>query len=314
MSAANDRLSGPDDSLAARKEEVTGLLAALSAYVIWGLSSIYWAQLSHVNPFEIVSHRAIWTAVLMLPVLWMTGRIPGMMQAFRQPRLVLLMLLAAALVQGNWGIFVWSVGHGHAQDASLGYFVLPLFSVALSTIILRENLRPGQWLAVGLIIIAVGQEIISLGRLPWVTISLAMLFAGYGLLRKQAPVDAMTGLTMETLLGFPLFFGLMVFWEFDGSAALFNVDLATDLLLIGAGPVTASALWLYIEGAKRLPLSRISMLFYLNPVIQFLIAVFLFQEDLPPARVATFGLIWLALAVYGLEGWRHRQRRKAAHA
>jgi chloramphenicol-sensitive protein RarD len=227
---------------------------------------------------------------------------------WRTPRVLGAFVLSAVLLAANWCTYVWAVQNGHVLDASLGYFILPLVNVALGFMFLHERPRPGQWLAVSVAAAGVLWLTVQAGHLPWVALVLAVTFGFYGLLRKVGALGALEGLTLETLVLSPVAAGCLLWWGWNGQGALVQADTATIGWLLLAGPLTAIPLLLFAAGARRVSMSTMGVLQYISPTLQLLIGVWLFGEAFEPMRAVGFGLIWAALAVYGLEGWWHSRQ------
>ncbi|MGB5208272.1 MAG: EamA family transporter RarD, partial [Azonexus sp.] len=218
--------------------------------------------------------------------------------------------LAALLVGSNWLMFLWAVANQQVVASSLGYFLTPLVNVLLGLVVLKERLNRLEWVAVGLAVAAIANEVIALGSLPWVSLFLAATFGTYGLVRKQVPVDALTGLWLETLAMLPVC-GLYALWMAQGGHMVFALqDTSTAILLIGAGIITALPLMAFAAATQRLDLATVGMLMYINPTMQFVTAIWLFGEPLQPARLVSFALIWIGLFVFSWSMWeKYRDRR-----
>jgi chloramphenicol-sensitive protein RarD len=294
-----------DVRLAMRK----GVLYALSSYILWGFLPIYMKWLADAVPLEILSHRVIWSLVLLATALTMGRNWGWLVDVLRNPRVLLTFALTALLLSINWLTYIWSVVNNHIVDGTLGYFMNPLVNVLLGVIFLRERLRHGQLLAIGVAAMGVGYMAMNAGVLPWVGLTLAFSFSGYALLRKVAPLNSLHGLTLETLLLSIPGLGYLVYLEASGGGGFIHHGWQISLLLLGAGAITAAPLLLFAAGARRIPLSTLGILQYTSPTIQFLIAVYLFGEAFTPVRVVGFGLIWTSLLIYVLEGLFEQQRR-----
>lgn len=281
-----------------------GVLAGASAYLIWGLVPVFFKQIAEVPADEIIAHRVVWAMVLMTALIGFGRGFADARRIARVPRQLARIALASALVISNWLIFVWGVNNGHILDTSLGYFVLPLFNVALGVLLLKERLRPLQWLAVLLAAIGVAVEAARIGGLPWISLLLAVTFGIYGLLRKQLPLDAASGLFLETVCMTPL----ALAWLALNGASHFGSEpwllAERDLMLIATGAVTAVPLLMFAVAARRLPLHLLGFLQYLAPSITFLLAVFVYGEPLDPSRTLAFATIWSGLAVYSVDLFR----------
>ena len=284
------------------------ILYATLAYVAWGLFPLYFRQLQAVPALEVIAHRTLWSMVFVAVLLVARRQLGWMAPLMRQPRLVAAFALSALLLSTNWLIYVWAVNNGHVVDASLGYFILPLANVAMGYVFLHERPRRGQWLAVALAAAGVLWLTWQAGRLPWIALALALTFGFYGLLRKTAVLGALEGLALETALLAPLALAALAFWGWQGSAAWLRADTGELLWLLAAGPITAVPLLLFAAGARRIPLSTMGLLQYISPTLQLLCGVWLFGEQLQPARLAGFVLIWAALVLFAVEGaWQRRR-------
>lgn len=285
-----------------------GYALGLTAYVIWGLFPIYFKLLERIPALEIITHRAIWSALFgaLLLLVW---KHPGWWRELREnPKRIAVLTASGLLIASNWLVYVWAVNNGHMIEASLGYYINPLINVLLGLVILRERLRPLQWVAVGLAALGVAQQLWQLGSLPWVSLVLALTFGFYGLIRKQAPVAALPGLVVETWILLPLALGWLLLFA-DGPST--HADFWTTreaLWLIAAGPVTLVPLVCFNAAARHLPYATLGFLQYLAPTLVLLQAVFLFGEHLDSTRLVSFGCIWLALVVYSVDIWYRLSR------
>lgn len=272
-----------------------GVLAALAAYILWGLVPIYFKQLAGVPAGEIIAHRVLWSLLLMLMLLGVLGRLGATWTAACNLRTLGRAALAAALVMTNWLTFVWAVNADRILETSLGYFITPLVSIVLGVLVLHERLRSRQWAAVLLAVAGVAIEGWRIGGLPWVSLVLAASFGSYGLLRKQLPVDAAGGLLLETACATP-FALLYLLWL--GNAGNFGNTSPTDILLVASGAVTAIPLLLFAIGARRLPLATMGFLQYVAPSISFGVAILFYGEPMNNARLLAFAAIWSGLVLY----------------
>ena len=288
-----------------------GIVYATWAYIAWGLFPLYFRQVADVPALEVVVHRTLWALVVVLSLLALRRQWGWLGVVIRQPRVLGAFALSAVLLSGNWLTYVWAVQNQHVVDASLGYFILPLVNVALGCVFLRERPRPGQWLAVAVAAAGVLWLAVQGGRLPWIALVLALTFGFYGLLRKVAVLGALEGLTLETLMLAPVAAIVLGWWTWHGQGALAHADVATLGWLVLAGPLTAAPLLLFAAGARRIPMATLGILQYISPTLQFALGVWVFNEAFEPGRVVGFVLIWTALLIYSVEGWRVRQRSVA---
>lgn len=283
-------------------EHRTGLWLGVSAYVLWGLLPIYLKLLTGVPAGEVLAHRILWSLVLLIGIVLIWRRGPGIWRAARGRTLGLL-ALSSALILVNWFVLIWAVLNGHVLEAALGYFINPLVNVALGVLVLHERVSAVQKAAVGVAAAGVLLLAVSGGGTIWISLTLAVSFALYGLVRKVVDIDALGGLTVETLLLAPLALLLLAGAAGDGGAA-WGRDGHTDLLLVLAGPATALPLLLFAAAARRMPYSTLGLLQYIAPSMSFLEAVLLFGEPVGPVHVATFALIWSGCALYAWDGLR----------
>lgn len=289
-----------------------GVIYALCAYTLWGLAPIYFKTIAAVPAAEILTHRMIWSCALLL-VLTLLGRQWHKVQAvLRQPKVLLTLAFTSITVGGNWLLFIWAINNGHMLDASLGYYINPLFNVLLGMLFLSEKLRRLQWWAVGLAAIGVAIQIIAFGSLPWIALVLASSFAIYGLIRKKLALDALTGLLIETLIMLPP--AAIYLWGVADSPTshLTQNDWHLNLLLIAAGAVTTAPLLCFTAAATRLKLSTLGFFQYIGPSLMFILAVTLYGEALALDKMITFAFIWSALVLFSLDGLRSGKRRQAA--
>ena len=293
----------------------SGPLAAALAYIIWGLFPLYIKHLLAVSALEIVLHRSAWSLVFMALVLAALRRFGWLAAALRQPRTLAVFGVSALLLGGNWLLYVWAVNAGRVLDASLGYFINPLINVLLGFVVLHERPRQLQWAAVALAATGVLWLAFAAGQVPWVSLVLALTFGVYGLLRKTAPLGAVEGLALETLLLAPLAFAGLIWLSITHQSHFLQGDTGRDLWLLAAGPLTAVPLLLFASGARRVSMATLGLLQYLGPSIQFLLGVYLYHEPFSASRGVGFALIWAALAVYSVESlWWFRRNTAAASA
>lgn len=275
-----------------------GLAFALTAYGLWGFLPLYMKALEQIPTAEVLAHRVIWAVPVALAILVWLGRTAELKAALRSPRMLAMAAMTAGLVSINWGIYVWSIQTGHALEAALGYYINPLFSVALGAVVLRERLSPAQWAAIALAVAAVAVLTWESGKLPLVALGLTFSWGLYAYFKKQLPIGPNQGFTLEVILLSPLALAYVAWAAATGQARFLGDGPADTLLLLGCGPVTALPLMIYANGAKLLRLSTIGILQYLVPTMIFLIAVFLFDEPFGRARMIAFPMIWTALVIY----------------
>jgi chloramphenicol-sensitive protein RarD len=280
-----------------------GIWYAVGAYFIWGLFPIYWKQLHNVPALQLLGHRIVWSFLLLIGVVFVTRQWQSFRTESGNRRVLGVYSIAALLIGVNWLTYVWAVNAGYIVETSLGYFVNPLLSVLLGVIFLRERLRPLQWLPVILAALGVAYLTAIYGRLPWIALTLAFTFGLYGLVKKIAPLGSLYGLTLETGILFLLALMYLIFIGVTGAGAFLNDGIRTDVLLIGAGVVTAVPLLLFASAAKRIPLTMIGIIQFIAPTIQFMLGVLVYKEPFNHEQLIGYSIVWLALIIFWLEGF-----------
>jgi len=275
-----------------------GVLYGVAAYLAWGFVALYFKAVAHVVPLEVLAHRIVWSLALLAVVLTAQGRWGAAWRATRSRPVLLALGGSTLLIAFNWLVFIWCVAGGRVLEASLGYYINPLVNILLGFVFLGERLRRMQLVAVALAFVGVAYLTVQFGSLPWLGLALAFSFGFYGLLRKVAPVDAFTGLTVETSLLAPLALGYLLCLGASGSGVFGVVSRGQDALLAASGLVTAIPLLCFAAAARRLRLSTVGFLQYIAPTGQFLLAVIAFGEPFGRAHWISFGCIWTALAIY----------------
>ena len=285
----------------------SALLLGVGAYVLWGLLPFYLHLLRAVPPIQVLAHRVLWSLLLLVAIV-VAGRRVAALRVAARGRTIGLLALSASLIAVNWFVFIWAVGHGHALDASLGYFINPLVNVALGVAVLGERLRRLQSVAIalvaaGVVVLAIGGGVAAL----WVPMVLALSFGFYGLVRKVAAIDSLGGLTIETLMLAPLCLAVLVQADMAGSAA-FGHGQGFDLLLALSGPATAAPLLMFGAAARGMPYSTLGLLQYIAPSMQFVEAVVVFGEPLHGWHLVTFALIWAGCGLFAWDSVRAARR------
>ncbi len=273
---------------------------ALAAYGLWGFLPLYMKAMSHISPLEVLAHRVVWSVPIAAAVLWALGRTDDLKVALRSPSTLAMAAVTAGLVSLNWGIYIWAIISDHALDAALGYYINPLFSIFLASMLLGERLNPAKWIAILLALAAVVVLTLDAGRIPMVAVALTLTWGFYAYFKKSLPVGPNQGFLLEVLLLTPPALAFIVYTFAIGEAHFLQDSTSDTWLLVGCGAVTAVPLMLYANGAKLLRLSTIGILQYIAPTMIFVIAVFVFDEPFGTARMIAFPLIWLALIVYSL--------------
>lgn len=279
-----------------------GIFLAGSAYIVWGLFPLYFKALQSVPSLEILIHRMLWSLLFLAGVLAWRQQWVWLSAVRRQPKVIAGFTFSALLLSSNWFIYIWAVNDGHVVDASLGYFITPLVNILIGSAVLRERLRPGQWLAVAFAALGVAWLTWQTGHLPWVALALAITFGTYGLLRKTSSLGALEGLSLETILLFPFAFAYLAWLTLHGQNAFLVQDSHMQILLALSGPITAIPLLLFAAGARRIPMTTLGLLQYIAPSVQLLLGIWVFHEAFDQHKLLGFIAIWAALLVYSMEG------------
>ena len=287
----------------------TGIWYALSAYMLWGVFPIYWKWLHDVPAAQVIGHRIGWSFILLVIVILITGQWKKLRSTLTR-RVLGIYLVSGLLLSANWLVYVWGVNTGHIVEASLGYFINPLFSVLLGVIFLRERLRTWQWIPIGLAAMGVIYLTWTYGALPWIALSLTFTFGFYGLVKKTAPLGSLYGLTLETGLMFLPALAYLIFAESAGDGAFGHSGMLINLLMVGSGVVTAVPLLMFASAARRIPLTMIGIMQYIAPTLQFLIGVLIYKEAFTSAQLVGFSLVWIALILFWVEGILALRARK----
>jgi chloramphenicol-sensitive protein RarD len=286
-------------------ERRLGVASGLAAYTMWGLFPLYFPLLEPAGGAEIVAHRVVWSLLFVALLLTAVRRWGHVRAAVADRRTVLVLAGAALLIAANWLLFVYGVNSGHVVETSLGYFINPLVSVLLGVVVFGERLRRLQWVAVAIAAVAVAVLTADYGRPPWIALGLAASFGLYGVMKKLVRVEAAPGLLVETALVTVPALAFLGFLHADGAGTFGNAGTGHALLLVSSGIATAVPLLLFAAAARRIPLSTIGLLQYLTPLMQLSVGVFVYDEPMPPARLAGFAVVWLALAVFTADTLRH---------
>lgn len=284
-----------------------GVICALLAYLIWGVLPVYFKVVGTVAPLEVLAHRVIWAVPFGAVIILARRQGPEVWRAMTDPRMLALLTVSALMIALNWLIYILAVQRGQIFQASLGYYINPLMYVVVGVAFLGERLRPFQMVAV--VLATIGVTILTFigGEIPWIALSLAILFTGYGVIRKRVAIGGMSGLFVETLVLFPLAISWWLFLMAAGASA-FSVDgPLLSFLLVLAGPITVLPLLFFVLAARRLPLSLIGFLQFIAPTLQFVMGL-LYGEVLTMAHALCFGLIWMAVAFFVVDAWRSGSR------
>lgn len=285
-----------------------GVLYGISAYLLWGVIPIYFKSIQEVPALQILGHRVVWSFALLIAVVALRGERRNIINASRQGRTVAIYSLAAGLLSVNWLVYIWGVNNGYIIETSLGYFINPLVNILLGVLILKERLRPIQWIPIGLAALGVAYMTLSYARLPWIALTLAISFGTYGLIKKVSPLNSLNGLTLETGILFIPAALFLLFVELRGVGVFGHAPPTTNVLLLLAGVMTTVPLLLFGAAVQSIPLSLLGLLQYIAPTCQFLIGVLMYGESFDQVRMIGFGLIWTALILLWIEGILERRR------
>ncbi|WP_415894604.1 EamA family transporter RarD [Neptuniibacter sp. PT34_22] len=291
-------------------EHQKGIYYAVAAFVMWGLVPVYFKAVDDVPAFEVLAHRVVWSVVFLGLFLLLKGKLNELTTLRNSPKILLSLGLSALVISINWLVFIWAVSEQRIVETTLGYFINPLINIVFGFFIFSERLRFLQWIAVAIATVAVLYQIILIGELPWVALTLATSFSIYSVLRKKIPIDSITGLLVETLWLFPMALVYMIWLSSQSNFVLLNGSTEIQVLLLAAGLVTSLPLIAFAAGARRLSLTMVGLLQYIGPSIAFLIAVFYYNEPMDQNRLITFVMIWIALAIFSVEGVLVQRRKK----
>ncbi|WBO64503.1 EamA family transporter RarD [Streptomyces camelliae] len=301
-------MSGTTDS--SGNQDRAGLLNGFAAYGMWGLVPLFWPLLKPAGAVEILAHRMVWSLVVVAAALLFVRRWAWAGELLRQPRRLALVAVAAAVITVNWGVYIWAVNSGHVVESSLGYFINPLVTIAMGVLLLKERLRPVQWAAVATGFAAVVVLTVGYGRPPWISLTLALSFATYGLVKKKVGLGGIESLAAETAIQFLPALAYLLWLVAHGRSSFVNDGTGHAALLACTGLVTALPLVCFGAAAIRVPLSTLGLLQYLAPVFQFLLGVLYFHEAMPVERWAGFALVWLALILLTGDALRTARRTR----
>ncbi|MFF8984080.1 EamA family transporter RarD [Streptomyces globisporus] len=293
-----------------KNEQRAGLLYGIGAYGMWGLVPLFWPLLEPSGAIEILAHRMVWSLGVVAVALLAVRRWAWIGELVRDRRRLGLISVAAATISVNWGLYIWAVNNGHVVEASLGYFINPLVTIALGVLLLGERLRPAQWAAVAISVAAVLVLAIGYGKPPWVSLVLAFSFATYGLIKKKVNMGGLESLAAETAVLFVPALGFLLWLAATGESTFTAGGTGHGFLLAATGIVTALPLICFGAAAIRVPLSTLGLLQYLAPVFQFGLGVLYFHEAMPPERWAGFALVWLALSLLTWDALRTSRRNR----
>ncbi|MDW8801503.1 EamA family transporter RarD [Clostridium sp. A1-XYC3] len=281
-------------------EKTAGVIYTAAAYILWGILPIYWKLIDSVFPIEILSNRILWAFVFTVIIIAATKQWEELKRIIKDKKQMFYIFIASILIAFNWGLYIWAVNSGRIVDASLGYYINPLFSVALGMVFFNEKLTYWQKAALSIAAAGVIIKTLQYGRIPWISLGLAVSFGLYGAMKKSVKASSIVGLTLETTMLTPIAAAYIASRHFSGVGAFDKGGTVVILLLIGSGVVTAIPLLLFASGAKRLPMSLLGFIQYISPTISLIIGVFLYHEAFTVVDMISFGFIWAALAIYSV--------------
>jgi chloramphenicol-sensitive protein RarD len=284
-------------------EQTKGAWYVGLAYTLWGFFPIYWKALAGISPLQLIGHRIVWSFLLLLVMIGRSKDWTAVWASVRTPRVLGVYTIAGLAIATNWLIFVWAVAVNQIVEISLGYFINPLLSVVLGMLIFHERLRKLQWMSVALAAAGVLYLTVTLGALPWIALSLATTFCIYGLMKKLAPLGSVHGLALETGILFVPAAIYVIAEHLSGRGAFMHAGALRDVLMFASGPTTAVPLLLFAAGVRRIPLSLVGILQYINPTMQICLGVLLYGEPFTRVQLVGFGLVWTALALFAFDNY-----------
>ena len=288
-----------------QSDTLRGVMLALVANFIWGIAALYWLQTKPVDAFDVMAHRGLWTLPVTLIIVLLFGRLRETLRLLRSWRFTCWVALSALMLTINWGVYVFAVTNERATEASLGYFMLPLLTIALGVFVFGERPKPMQLLAIGLAISAVLLQLVAFGSLPWVSLTLALSFSLYAAIRKKIAADSLQGLFLESLCMAPF---AIVWLIVNDGAGLGLHGTRVDLFLLLGGVFTAAPLLTYVAATRLLALSTIGLLTYVGPTLQLMVAIFVLREPATLITAVTFGLVWLGVIAVSYDAWRSSRK------
>ncbi|MDL2210783.1 EamA family transporter RarD [Desulfovibrio sp. OttesenSCG-928-O18] len=281
-----------------------GFWATLASSLIWGTLPLYWKLLQGISPYLVLCHRIVWSCVFLLPLVIVSHRMKEVVKAAKNAKVLRGLFCSSIILATNWGIFIWAVNNGKVLESSLGYYINPLLNICMGVLLFRDRPSRMRMVAIAIAFMGVGFEVIYNGVVPWVALSLALLFSAYGLLRKLAPVESLPGLFLETVILCPFALAFVLWNAQVMGPAAWGTDTAQMLLLMGTGVITSVPLILFSYGARHIPFTTLGILQYISPTMTFLFGLFVFKEEFAFGRAVSFSAIWLALTIYTVDSLR----------
>lgn len=290
--------------------QVSAMLAAVGSCLIWSIMPIYYKQLPlEIAALEVVMHRVVWSSLLLLFAVGISGKLREIVSVCRQPRMLCGLGLATLCIGSNWLVFFWAIPNGQMMQSSLGLYTVPLINVLLGAVLLGERLRPLQWTAVSVAAVGVLVAIVSYGYVPWIGLYLAVSFSIYALIRRQLAVGSLTGLLVESVLALPIALAVLGFLYLQGTFGFGRFGIQIDLMMVGVAVLSVAPMLLYIIASKRLRYATLGLITYITPTGHLLVALY-YGESLSHGSLITFVCIWLGLLIYGFDLWRGQQRSR----
>ncbi|KXS42547.1 MAG: chloramphenicol-sensitive protein RarD [Candidatus Frackibacter sp. T328-2] len=280
------------------ESKLIGLFYGITAYILWGILPLYWKALDKITPMEILAHRILWSLVFVLVILCFQKKLHQFKEIFKSKSDLIRLIFATIFISINWGVYIWAVNTSHIVETSMGYYMNPLIVILLGVVVLKEKLNSWQIVSIIMATIGVGIMTFKYGEVPWISLTLALSFALYGLMKKTVSVGSTVGLAMETAILTPIALGYIIFRQVNGVGALGHVSSITTIILICSGIVTALPLLFFTRGTQRLPLSSMGYLQYIAPTISLILGIFVFKEEFTTTHFISFGFIWIGLAIF----------------
>lgn len=293
-------------------ERTAGVVYAIAAYMLWGILPIYWKLINSIFSIEILANRIVWAFVFTIVIIGVTKQWEELRRIAKDKKQMFYIFIASILIAVNWGLYIWAVNSDRIVDASLGYYINPLFAVALGVMVFKEKINLWQGIALSTALIGVIIKTMQYGKIPWISLGLAVSFGLYGAMKKLVRTNSIVGLTLETIMITPIAAAYIAWRQFSGVGAFGREGALVTLLLIGSGAVTAVPLLLFSSGARRLPLSVLGLTQYISPTISLLIGIFVYHEGFTNIDMISFCFIWAALAIYSFSQVSLAKRLKAA--
>ena len=309
-SASQTRATSNGNLNSKQDQQLTGLAASFTAFFLWGVLPVYWKALADYSAMQILLFRIIASFAFLLLLVLLTRQLGPTLQVLKNKRLFIAFSFASLALSANWLVYIWAVNNGHIIDASLGYFLTPLINTMLGLFFFKDRLSRLQWVSICFAVLGVSCQLIMLGRLPWITLILALTFGTYGMLRKKEPVESIPGLFLETLILAPIALGLLVWFWANSCPNFFQIKLHFNFFLLASGIVTTVPLLLFAYGAKRLRLTSVGLMQYIAPTCQLFIGVMVYKEELNSGYLVSFAFIWAGLILYSLESLRIYKRSR----